>query len=91
MRRDAVEVPELIDGDSEGNPNHAIKPRCASARVHLDEVIQLRLPANAAEDNLMSQACVASVHAGGTSEQQIGCEAAILDEVEYVEGERARG
>ena len=88
MRRDAIEIAELINTHPKSDADFRIgrtrNPAC-------DQIIELGLIAKASEDDLGSEACIARVELGGPLEQEVGSIATQVDSAEDIEGDLARG
>ena len=88
MRRDAIEIAELINAHAESDADFRIgRTRHAPG----DQIIQLGLIAEASEDNLGGKPGVARVELDGTLQQEVGSIAALLHFAENIEGDLARG
>jgi len=88
MRRDAIEITELINAHAQGDADFDIgRARDAAG----DQIIELRLIAEASEDDLSGEAGIARIERGGTLQQKIGSIAALVDFAENIEGDLARG
>ncbi len=88
MRRDAIQIAELINAHAKSDANFRIgRARNAAS----DQIIELGLIAEASEDDLGSEAGIARVELGGTLEQEVGSIAALVDFAENIEGDLARG
>lgn len=84
----AIEIAELIDAHAKGDADFDVGRTRNTAG---DQIIELRLIAEASEDNLGREACVARVELGGALEEQVGCIAALVDLAKHVESDLARG
>ena len=88
MRRDAIEIAELINSHAQSDKNLGLgRTRDATS----DQIVELGLIAEASEDDLGSEAGIARVKLCGPLEQEVRSIAALVDFPENVEGDLARG
>ncbi len=78
--RDAVEIPKLKNTAVQGGHDGSIEIRNPAARIHKDQVIELQLVAEAAENNLRSQTGITAVHRACPLTQQIGGKRAVCNQ-----------
>jgi hypothetical protein len=90
MRRDALEVAELVDGDAERGADFGIE-LAGAAGVVGDQVIELGAIPEDAEDDFTGETGVAGIERGGAGEEEVGGIAAGFDELEDIEGGAACG
>jgi hypothetical protein len=88
MRRNAIEITELINAHAQGDLNFGIGRTRNTAS---DQIVELGLIAEASKDDLGGEAGIARVEWGGTLEQEVGSVPALLDFAENVEGDLSSG
>lgn len=86
--RNAIQIAKLINAHAQGDLNFGLGRTRDAAR---DQIIKLRLEAEASEDDFRSEAGIARIELGGALEQQVGSIAALVDFTENIEGGLARG
>ena len=84
MRRNAIEITELINAHAQSDLNFRIGWTRNAAS---DQIVELGLIAEASKDDLGGEAGIARVEWGGTLEQEVGSIAALLDFAENIEGD----
>lgn len=88
MRRNTIQIAKLINAHAQSDLNFGLgRARDAAS----DQIIELRLVAEASEDDLRSEAGIARIELGGALEQQVGSIAAEVNFAEHIEGGLARG
>jgi hypothetical protein len=88
MRRDAIQIAELINAHAQRDTDFGIgRTRDAAS----DQIIELGLIAETPEDDLGGEAGIARVELSGALEQQVGSIATLVDFAENVESDLARG
>ncbi len=88
MRRNAIQIAELINAHAQGDLDFGIGRTRDTAS---DQIIELGLVAEASEDDFRSEAGIARIELGGALEQEVGSIAAQVDFAENIEGDLARG
>ena len=87
MRRDAIEITQLIDAHAESDADFGLgRARNAAS----DQIIELRLIAEASEDDFGGEAGIARFELRRALQKKVGCIAALLDFAENIEGDLAR-
>ena len=87
VRGNAFQIAQLIDAHAQRDADFGI----ADNGQQPDQVIELRLIAQASEDDFRSQGRVARLEPDGSFEQEVGCEAAFVNFAKNVERDLARG
>ncbi len=88
MRRDAIEITELINSHAQSDLDFRIGRTGDAAS---DQIIELGLIAEASEDDLGCETGIARVELGGPLQQEVGSIATLVDLAENIEGDLARG
>jgi hypothetical protein len=72
MPGDALQVTELVNAEAEREAYLGIEALLLTARVVLDQVVELELIAQATENEFVYQTGIARVERGGPGQQKIG-------------------
>src|SRR5436190_22082076 len=73
MGRHPIQMPQLVQPHVERNSDGCIEPLWASLRELLNQPVELRLAAQAAEHDLRCEPGISGSELGGFREQQGGC------------------
>ena len=87
MRRDAIEIAQLVNAHPESDADFGLG-RAGNAAS--DQIIELGLIAEASENDFRSEAGVARVEMCRTLQKKVGSIATLVDFAEDVEGNLAR-
>ena len=87
VRRDAVQIAQLKDAHAERDPDFFVELGLLTAGEDVDQVIQLRLISQAAEDDAFCQGEIALV--AGLAAKQVGGISALMHALEHTEGDIA--
>jgi nucleoside-diphosphate-sugar epimerase len=88
VRRDAIEVAQLVDAHTECDADFGLG---RSRNTASDQVIELGLIAEASEDYFGGERGVARIEMRGALQQKVRSVAAVVDFLENLEGDLARG
>ena len=87
VRRDAIEIAQLVNAHAESDADFGLgRTRNAAG----DQIIELRLEAEASENDFRGEAGVARVELRRTLQKKIGSIATLVDFAENIEGYLAR-
>ena len=75
---------KLVNGHAEGNPNLRVQLEVAAGEM-VDQEIELRLAAQAAEHDLGGQTCIAGVQPRRKCREEVRCVSSATDAFQYIE------
>jgi len=87
MRRDAIEIAQLIDAHAESDADLGLG---RAGNTASDQIIELRLVAEASENDFRGEAGVARVELHRALQKKVGSIATLVDFAEDIEGDLAR-